>query len=242
MLLRFARRYALAASLLVTAVAVLLVAAGWAFVGRPPVSAAASLLRLNVAKTRRDAVRVELVSGAGEARYRAQEVLSGRGFNEAVGRTAAVTGGISLDDEGGVVASQSRISVDLTTLQSDNAMRDRYIQRTTLQTTEYPTADFQLTGASGLPQPLPTSGTAAFTLVGDLTVHGVTRPTTWDATATFDDGEVQGTASTTVLLTDFGMEPPRAGPVLSIEDAVRLELDVRGTIAPSLADLLTDAT
>lgn len=242
MLVRIARRYALAASLLATAVAVLVVAVGWAIVGPPPVSAAASLLRLNVVRTRRDAVRVELVSGAAEARYRAQEVLSGRGFNEAVGRTSAVTGGILLDDLGGVVASQSRISVDLTTLVSDNAMRDRYIQRATLQTEEYPTAAFQVMSAPGLPQPLPTSGTASFTLVGELTVHGVTRPTTWDATATFADGEVQGTASTTVLLTDFGMEPPRAGPVLSIEDAVRLELDVRGTVAPSLADLLTEPT
>jgi hypothetical protein len=36
------------------------------------------------------------------------------------------------------------------------------------------------------------------------------------------------------------MEPPRAGPVLSIEDSVRLEIDVRGAVAPSLADLLID--
>jgi hypothetical protein len=34
------------------------------------------------------------------------------------------------------------------------------------------------------------------------------------------------------------MEPPRAGPVLSIEDSITLELDVKGSIAPSLADLL----
>jgi hypothetical protein len=49
-------------------------------------------------------------------------------------------------------------------------------------------------------------------------------------------------ATTTVLITDFGMEPPKAGPVLGIEDAVRLELDVRGTVAPSLPDLLGEPT
>jgi polyisoprenoid-binding protein YceI len=119
-------------------------------------------------------------------------------------------------------------------------MRDRYIQRSTLQTQQYPSAEFVVTAAPGLPIPLPTSGSATFELVGDLTVHGVTRSATWQTTATFAEREVTGTASTTVLITDFGMEPPRAGPVLSIEDAVRLELDVRATVAPSIADLLVD--
>jgi polyisoprenoid-binding protein YceI len=169
-------------------------------------------------------------------------VLSGRGVNEAVGRTSEVVGTILFDASGLVMADRSRIMVDLTKLQSDSPMRDNYVRRATLKTEQFPTANFVVTAAPGLPLPLPMSGTAAFELVGDLTVHGVTRPTTWQATATFAEGAVTGTATTTVLITDFGMEPPRAGPVLSIEDAVRLELDVRGTIAPSLPDLLGEPT
>jgi polyisoprenoid-binding protein YceI len=189
---------------------------------------------------RQESTRVDLAAGGSEARYRAQETLSGRGFNEAVGRTAGVTGAIVLNADGTVAADQSKISVDLTTLASDSGMRDNYIKRNTLQTEQYPTADFAITSAPGLPSPLPTSGTASFQMVGDLTVHGVTRPTTWDATATFEDGQVTGTASTTVLISDFGMEPPKAGPVLSIEDSVKLELDVKGAVAPSMAELLSD--
>jgi hypothetical protein len=34
-------------------------------------------------------------------------------------------------------------------------------------------------------------------------------------------------ATTRLTLTDFGMTPPRVGPVLSIEDEARLELDLR---------------
>jgi polyisoprenoid-binding protein YceI len=187
-----------------------------------------------------DTTRVDLVVDGSEARYHAQEVLSGRGVNEAVGRTPGVQGTILLDANGAVLPDQSKITVDLTGLKSDSALRDNYIKRMTLQTGQYPTADFTVTSAPGLPQPLPTSGNATFQLVGDLTVHGVTRPTTWDATATFSDGEVTGSATTTVLISDFGMEPPRAGPVLSIEDSVRLELDVKGTVAPSIADLVSD--
>jgi polyisoprenoid-binding protein YceI len=182
-----------------------------------------------------DSTRVDLTAGGSEARYRAQETLSGRGFNEAVGRTEGVAGAIVLNADGTVVADQSKITVEMSSLTSDSGMRDNYIKRTTLQTQQYPSAEFAVTSAPGLPSPLPTSGSASFQLVGDLTVHGVTRPTTWDATATFEDGQVTGTASTTVLISDFGMAPPKAGPVLSIEDSVSLELDVKGSIAPSVA-------
>jgi polyisoprenoid-binding protein YceI len=187
-----------------------------------------------------DSTRVDLTAGASEARYRAQETLSGRGFNEAVGRTSGVTGSIVLNPDGTVAADQSTITVEMSSLTSDSGTRDNYIKRTTLQTQQYPTADFTVTSAPGLPMPLPSSDTVSFQLVGDLTVHGVTRPTTWDATATFADGQVTGTASTTVLISDFGMEPPKAGPVLSIEDGVKLELDVKGSVAPSIAELLSD--
>lgn len=189
-----------------------------------------------------DATRVDLVAGGSEARYRAQEVLSGRGFNEAVGRTLGVQGSILLDADGAVVPGQSKISVDLDQLKSDSNLRDSYIKRSTLQTARYPTADFAVSSVTGLPIPLPTGGSATFQLEGDLTVHGVTRPTTWHASATFADGEVTGTATTTVTISEFGMEPPRAGPVLSIEDSVTLELDVKAAVAPSIADLVDPQT
>jgi polyisoprenoid-binding protein YceI len=85
-------------------------------------------------------------------------------------------------------------------------------------------ATFAPREAQGLPSPLPTSGQVTFQLLGDLTVHGVTRPVSWQVTAQFADTSVSGDATTTVNITDFGMTPPRAGPVLSIEDGLTLEL------------------
>ena len=189
---------------------------------------------VNAAATH-DATRVELVPGASEARYRAQEVLVGRGVNEAVGRTRDVSGAVALAPSGTVLGEQSRISVDLRTLQSDERMRDSYAQRMTLHTDRYPTADFIVGAAPDLPVPIPTAGEAVFRLLGDLTIHGVTRPATWQINATFADGEVVGTAVTDIHFTDFGMEPPRAGPVLSIEDALRLEIEFRAAITPAMS-------
>ena len=183
---------------------------------------------------RGDGVLLTLVPGGSEARYRAQEQLTGRGFNEAVGSTREVDGSIVLDANGAIVPGQSRIVVDLRGLTSDSRSRDNYIQRNTLETARFPTADFVIYEAPGLPTPLPSSGEAAFQLTGDLTVHGVTRPSVWQVTAQFSEQEVVGAAATRVLMTDFGMTPPRAGPVLSIEDAITLEIQLRAAYSAEL--------
>ena len=51
----------------------------------------------------------------------------------------------------------------------------------------------------------------------------------WQVTATFGGGEATGTAVTTVRMTNFGMTPPRVGPVVSIEDDAQLEIECRAT-------------
>jgi len=160
-----------------------------------------------------------------QASYHAQEQLAGRNLpSAAVGTSSGVTGSIVLSSDGSIAADQSQIQVDLTHLASDESRRDNFIKGNTLQTSRFPTATFVPREAQGLPTPLPTSGQAAFQLSGDLTVHGVTKPVTWQVTAQFDGGTVSGNATTNVNISDFGMTPPKAGPVLSIEDALMLEL------------------
>ena len=169
--------------------------------------------------------RLVIDSAASKASYYAHEQLVGRTLpSEAVGSTSSVSGSLVLAADGSIVADQSNISVDLSKLQSDESRRDNFIKSSTLQTSRFPMATFVPREAQGLPSPLPTSGQATFQLVGDLTVHGVTRPATWQVTAQFGDGTVSGNATTSVKISDFGMSPPKAGPVLSIEDGLTLEL------------------
>src|SRR5690349_13249243 len=77
-----ARRHAL--KTLVAATAVLLVALVVRLVmtAATPAVAAPSIAAGTGTVVRLDTTRVDFVTGASEARYRAQEVLSGRGFNE----------------------------------------------------------------------------------------------------------------------------------------------------------------
>ena len=129
-----------------------------------------------------------------------------------------------LTPNGKIDSSKSKFTVDVSTLQSDESRRDNYIKRSTLQISEYPIATFVPSAVTGLPSPLPTSGEVKFQLSGDMTVHGVSHPMTWSVTATIDGNNLSGNATTPFKFDDFGMTPPKAGPVLSVTDNGMLEV------------------
>ena len=81
------------------------------------------------------------------------------------------------------------------------------------------------TEVRGVGLPLPTSGTRPIEVTGDLTVRGVTRPTTWKGTAQFQDGRLTGSAATAFTFNDVQMEQPRVRVLLSVADTIRLEMD-----------------
>lgn len=191
------------------------------------VSAWLSPARPAHAQTPGAALRYSVVAERSEARYRVREQLAGLSFpNDAVGTTNAIEGRIALDAQGRVLPSDSRFTVDLRTLRSDEARRDNYIRRNTLETDRYPIVVFVPTEVRGLRVPLPPAGTASFELIGDLTVRDATRRITWEATATFTGEDVSVRAATTFRFGDFGLRVPRVAVVLSVEDHIRLETDL----------------
>lgn len=170
---------------------------------------------------------ITLNSSDASAQYQTQEQLAGHNLpNMAVGKTIGVSGSIVLTASGQPNSSASKITVDLTSLQSDESMRDKFIKGNTLQTSQYPDAVFVPSHIDGLPAVLPTSGGLTFQLVGNLTVHGVTKPVTWTVVAQFNGSRLSGKATAPFTITEFGMSLPKAGPVLSVQDAGTLELDL----------------
>ncbi len=174
-----------------------------------------------------DAAVVLTVAREGnEVRYRVREQLVGRDLpNDAVGVTSAVSGVIALDAQGNVIPGSSRIVVDVTGLRSDQERRDGYLQRRLLETEQYPTVEFHPTALRGISLPLPSSGSRTFELSGDLTVKGVTRPTTWQVNARFANQRITGSAATAFTFEHFGLTQPRVPVVLSVADTIRLEYD-----------------
>jgi polyisoprenoid-binding protein YceI len=172
------------------------------------------------------ALRLRLAASGNEARYLVNEQLMGRTLrNDAVGATTAITGQLLLDAGGRVVADSSSVTVELATLKTDSDRRDNYVRRRTLEVEQYPRAVLVPRELRGLRWPLPASGRHDFQLLGDLTLHGVTAPTTWKVTATFTGSRVAGTARTDFKFADFNLTIPRVPAVLSVKDSIRLEYD-----------------
>jgi len=138
-----------------------------------------------------------------------------------------VTGTIVVDERGAVRTTDSRITVDLRTLRSDEPIRDNYIQENTLETAQFETAEFQPKEIRSVPSPIPIGKDVNLELSGDLTVHGTTRPVTWQGSARLDADTLTGSVWTRVNITDFGMPLPRAFRLLTLEDTLTLEMYIQ---------------
>ena len=174
-------------------------------------------------------VKLEIAEGT-TARYKVREQLAGISFpSDAVGTTQSVTGTVVVNPDGSIDASKSKLTVDLRTLKSDQQMRDGYIQGRTLETEKFPMLEFVPRRAVGLSAPLPAGMQAqsGFQLVGDMTLHGVTKEVTWNVVATFGNDLVGGRATTTLLFPTFNLTKPSLARLLSVDDKIELEIEFR---------------
>ena len=171
-------------------------------------------------------LRLEVQSGS-KAEYRVREQLARLNFpNDAVGTTESVTGAFVIRPDGSFTPD-SKLIVDLRTLKTDEPKRDGYVRANTLQTDQYPRAEFLPRRHTGLPRPLPTSGGANFQLTGDMMLHGVTAEQTWDVAATFAGDMVNAKATTRLNFAKYKITVPRIFGLISVDDDIRLELNVR---------------
>jgi polyisoprenoid-binding protein YceI len=177
-------------------------------------------------------VRLEIQAGS-KAEYRVREQLARFNFpNDAVGTTESITGAIVVRPDGSF-APDSKLTVDLRTLKTDEPKRDGYVRANTLETDRYPLAEFVPRRQKGLSVPLPSSGSANFQLIGDMTLHGVTAEQTWDVAASFAGSLVTGKASARFNFAKYKITIPRIFGLISVDDDIRLELAVRMRRMPS---------
>ena len=115
-------------------------------------------------------------------------------------------------------------------LRSDRDRRDRFIRENGLESNKFPTAEVAVLELPGLPWPLPGSGGASFQMVSDLTVHGETRPVTWEVKVVFDPEKISGTARAAVTFDQFNMDKPSLAFILSVNDEIDLELDFEAAL------------
>jgi polyisoprenoid-binding protein YceI len=162
--------------------------------------------------------------GASYVGYRVKEQLAFLNSpNDAVGRSKAVTGTMQV---AGDTVEQVRIEADLTQLASDEDRRDNAIRQRGLESERFPTATLelaepiQLAAAPVEGQDVQVEGT------GRLTVHGVTRDVDLNLQGRWTGKTIQVVGQLPVKMSDFQIEPPRFGPVVSIEDGLNVDFNL----------------
>jgi len=169
-----------------------------------------------------------IVPEQSEARFLIEEILAGSA-KTVVGLTSAVSGEISGAFGSPQAVAVGPIHVDLSTLATDNAFRNRAIRDAILQTgiDANRFAVFQVAGIEGLPADVGFGTAYELSLSGDLTIHGVTRPVTFAAVVTpVSATRLEGTASVSLPYIDFDIHILRLPrEVASVGDVVTLEID-----------------
>lgn len=155
--------------------------------------------------------------------YRVKEELATVGFATAVGRTKDVTGAFVVENN---VATSGSIEAQLSTLQSDQDFRDNALRTQSIETNKFPTATFKMTGQVTLPASLAAGQSLTTTLVGDLTLHGVTKAVEIPVETTITGEHLVVVGSIDILFSDYNIAKPNAQRVLSVEDHGVMELQL----------------
>jgi len=165
--------------------------------------------------------------------FRIQETfIGGAAKHTAVGRTPAVSGGMTI---AGTKVTKAKITADLAAIEFtdtpaglDVANRKRAIENAGLEIAKFPSAEFELTAPIEL-EAIPKGGvTVSAKATGDLTLHGVTKSVTFTIDAKIVNGTiVVATADpVSISLADYGMTPPKFGPVADVSKTGSFEFKV----------------
>lgn len=166
------------------------------------------------------------VTSGSQAGYRVRERLANLpAESDAIGRTDQVTGTITVVSDGTTTTvTEASLTVDTTSITSDESRRDNRLRSDGLQTDQFPTATFTLTQPVDVPATALDGTASDITLVGDLTLHGVTKSVEIPARTQLVDGQIQVAGSITFPLSDFGIVAPNIGGfIVSIADDGALE-------------------
>jgi polyisoprenoid-binding protein YceI len=162
--------------------------------------------------------------GSSYVGYRVREQLAFLDSpNEAVGRSTAVTGTMEVD---GDTIQEVRIKADLTRLTSDESRRDNAIRQRGLESERYPTATLELAEPIRLAVTPVQGQEVRGQGRGRLTVHGVTREVELDLTGRWSGSTIQVVGQLPVKMSDYQIQAPRFGPVVSIEDGLAVDLNL----------------
>lgn len=161
------------------------------------------------------------------AQYTIDEILIDRNniLNTAIGKTSQVRGDLTLNYADPTASQFGQFVVDISTLQSDSDRRDNAIRERWLESAKFPLATFDVIDVDNFPADPQEGQPIEFQLTGDMTIKETTRPQTWDVVAALDGDALTGTATTFLLLEDYGVPVPDMLNILKVTDGMTVTLN-----------------
>jgi polyisoprenoid-binding protein YceI len=157
--------------------------------------------------------------------YGVGELFAGQTYNYAIGVTNGIAGEMVIDLANPAASLVGPITVNIEQFNSDNILRDERIRFNNLESASYPLALFTTNEVVGLPNSYNMGDTLTFEMVGELVVREITMPTTFQVSASIEDGQLVGTTTTQLLMTDFGFDPPDIAGMIATENEVDITFD-----------------
>jgi polyisoprenoid-binding protein YceI len=152
-------------------------------------------------------------------------IIQNKPNNDAIGSTHSVQGTFKIKTGSSPLVASMNITVDLSTLQSDAQRRDDFIKQNSLQIDQYPNATFVSVSTQGLPSTYTDGQAVHFQLTGNLTMHGKTNKEVFDVQGKVIGNTITGTATSTIYMTDFGIELPNLANIAISQNKVVVTLN-----------------
>lgn len=161
-------------------------------------------------------------------RFEIDEILNGSP-KRVVGTTNEVAGEILIDFDDPTASSLGAVVINVRTLQTDSSFRDRATRGPILGSArdENEFATFEPTDITGFPDQVTVGDRVSLTVVGDLTLSGVTLPVEFAVEVAIGSTErIEVSGAATVLRSDFGLVVPDVPSVSDVADEVTLAIDL----------------
>src|SRR5438067_2701125 len=158
------------------------------------------------------------VADGSVAGYRVREKLAQLPApSDAVGRSGAVTGQVTIADRGGAYsAANATFTVDVSQLKSDKGQRDNKIRSIGLETDKYPQATFAAAGPISIPDDAVNGKAVTVQADGDLSLHGVTKKVSIPLQVQRDGAQIKVVGNYQFPWYDFGTSATSIQPFVSV--------------------------
>ena len=168
------------------------------------------------------------VADGSVAGYRVREKLAQLPApSDAVGRTGAITGQVTVADRGGAYSAENaNFTVDVSQLKSDQDKRDNKIRSLGIETDKYPQATFAAPGPISIPDEAVNGSAATVDAEGSLMLHGQTKKVKIPLQIQRNGAQIKIVGTYQFSWSDFGMSAPTLAPFVSVTGNPTLEFSL----------------